>query len=325
MKMSHALPVLDSRPLQDRIRPKLTGAHLILGGVDVRREGRVEPYLLTPPELSSVAVRWSGVALENYSTPACVIPRHEHVENFVHVVLCGSGKYEVVTGGRTLRFGAHPGTTFIVPQGTIDEVRWEAPIHHIAVAVHPSLLINALEQTAHESNIELIEHWDLTDRHVMAVLLAMTADLEEGSPAGKLYGESLANALAVYLLRRYSARRLEPPVYRGGLQGYRLKHVLEHIEEHLVSDLSLVELAAVAGMSAHHFAEMFRRSTGRSPHQYVLLRRIERAKQCLRDSRRSVIEAGLDAGFNNPSHFSRMFRKFVGISPSRFRSEMQAY
>src|SRR6201991_3281135 len=114
-EMSHAHAVLDSRPPLERIRPRLTGAHLILGGVEVKREGRVEPYLNTQPALSSAAVRWSGVALANYSTPPCVIPRHEHVENFVHVVLCGSGKYEVSTGGRTLRLDAHPGTTFIVP------------------------------------------------------------------------------------------------------------------------------------------------------------------------------------------------------------------
>ena len=152
-----------------------------------------------------------------------------------------------------------------MPQGTIDELRRETPIRRIAVAIHPSLLVNALDQTAHESNIELIEHWNLMDRHIMAVLIAMTADLEEGSPAGKLYGESLAHALAVYLLRRYCARRLEPPVYRGGLAGYRLNRVLEHMEEHLADDLSLAELAAVADMSAHHFAEMFRQQHRPSP------------------------------------------------------------
>ena len=116
----------------------------------------------------------------------------------------------------------------------------------------------------------------------MAILVAMTADLEEGSPAGKLYGESLANTLAVYLLRRYSARGHEPPVCRGGLSGYRLKHVLEHIDGHLVDDLSLADLAAVAGMSAHHFSECSGISTGRAPHGYVLLQRIEWAKRCLR-------------------------------------------
>jgi AraC family transcriptional regulator len=92
----------------------------------------------------------------------------------------------------------------------------------------------------------------------------------------------------------------------------------------LADDLSLSQLAAVAGMSPHYFAELFRKSTGHAPHRYVLSQRIERAKQSLCDPGRSVIEAGLDAGFQNPSHFARVFRKFVGTSPSKFRSEMQS-
>jgi AraC family transcriptional regulator len=158
----------------------------------------------------------------------------------------------------------------------------------------------------------------------MAVLLAMKTDLDAGSPAGRLYGESLANALAVYLLNRYAVRRYAPVAYRGGLPGYRLRRVLDHIGDSLADDLSLSQLAAVADMSPHYFAELFSKSTGHSPHRYVLLQRIERAKQSLCDPGRSVIEAGLDAGFQNPSHFARVFRKFVGTSPSRFRSEMQS-
>jgi hypothetical protein len=63
--------------------------------------------------------------------------------------------------------------------------------------MHSSLLVNALEETAHQSDIELIEHWNLTDRHITSVVLAMTTDLDESSPAERLYGESLANAFAV--------------------------------------------------------------------------------------------------------------------------------
>ena len=134
----------------------------------------------------------------------------------------------------------------------------------------------------------------------------------------------MANALAVYLLNRYTVRHYKPVAYRGGLPGYRLKRVLDHIGDNLAEDLSLSQLAAVAGMSPHYFAELFRMSTGYAPHRYVLLQRIEQAKQALRDTGRSVLEVGLDAGFQNPSHFARMFRKFVGTSPSRFQSEMQS-
>jgi len=299
------------------------GRSPILPGVEVMREGRVEPFLHAHPIRSSTDVRWSGLALEVYSVPALVISEHEHLENFVHVILRGSAKYEVKTRGKTRQFGASPGTTFILPRGTVDELTWGGPTRRIAVAIHPRLLVSALDETAHENDIELTEHWNLMDPQITAVLLAMTTDLKEGSPAGRLYGEALANALAVYLLNRYTVRRYTPVAYRGGLPGYRLRRVLDFIGDNLAEGLSLEQLAAVAGMSSHYFAELFKKSTGHAPHQYVLLQRIERAKENLRVAGRSVIQAGLDSGFQNPSHFARVFRKLVGVSPSRFQSDMQ--
>ena len=79
--------------------------------------------------------------------------------------------------------------------------------------------MSALDETAHESDIEVTEHWNLIDPQITAVLLAMTTDLNEGSPAGRLYGESLGNALAVYLLNRYAVPRYDPVAYQGGCQG----------------------------------------------------------------------------------------------------------
>jgi AraC family transcriptional regulator len=299
-----------------------SGKRVILPGVEVRREDRIETFLRARPTLSSTTVGWAGLVVEDHSVPACVIDRHEHLQNFVHVVLRGSVKYEVLTRGKTLEFVSSPGTTFILPRGTVDELRWKGSTHRLAVAIHPSLLTNASWETSGTRDIELTEHWDLMDPNIMAVLLAMTTDLNEGSPTGRLYGEALANALAVYLLGRYTVQLRAPVICRGGLTGYRLKRVLDHIGDNVASDLSLSELAAVAGMSPHYFAELFRRTTGSPPHRYVLLRRIELAKDRLSDPSASVIEAGLGAGFQNPSHFARVFRKIVGVSPSEYRSEI---
>lgn len=311
-----------------RFDPSSTGSRFLISGVagvEVKRGGRIEPFLHSHPVHSSAAVGWTAIAVEEHSTPACVIPQHEHIENFLHVVLQGSVKCEVLTQGKTLQFDANPGTTFILPRGTIDEVRWKGSTHRIAVAIHQSLLTNALDETSHQNDIELIEHWNLHDPHILAVLLAMTTDLNEGSPTGRLYGKSLSNALAVYLLGRYSAHSYAPVTNKGGLPGYRLKRVLDYISANLADDLTLSELAAIVDMSPHYFADLFTKSMGVTPHRYVLLQRIERAKQSLRDLKpRSVIEAGLEVGFQNPSHFARVFRKFVGISPSRFQAESQS-
>jgi AraC family transcriptional regulator len=307
---------------QDDGRGRLTGRAPRLFAVEVIREGQAEPLLHAQPNHSSAAVGWSGLVLEDHSVPALMTPRHEHVDNFVHVVLRGSVRCEVSTRGKTLQFGAGPGTTFILPRGTVDELTWSGPTDRLAVAIHPHLLVSALDETAHKSDIELTEHWNLTDPHILAVLLAMRNDLEASSPAGRLYGESLCNALAVYLLNRYAVRRCVPGACRGGLPGYRLRRVLDYIGDNLATDLSLGQLAAVAGMSPHYFTEMFKKSKGQTPHQYVLLQRIEQAKNNIIHNDVSIIEAGMDAGFPNPSHFACAFRKLVGMSPSQFKSEV---
>jgi AraC family transcriptional regulator len=273
-----------------------------------------------PPTLSSSSIQWQGIALERYTTPAVLVSRHQHPEHFLHMVLAGTVQFEVKTGGRNVRFTSRPGQLFLLPTGTVDEINWLGGAERLAVAIHPHLLTSALEETAHRVDIELVERWDLRDQHISMVIREMQADLADGCPAGKLYGESLANALAIYLQYRYAVWRRAPVVYKGGISRCRLKWVLDYIAENLEADLSLSQLSKIAGMSPHYFSELFKQSTGLSPHRYVLQHKIERAKEHLCNPRLSLIEAGFEVGFQNPSHFARVFRKMVGVSPSHFRA-----
>ncbi len=292
---------------------------LPLPGVQVIRSGRETPFLDVRPTFSSADVRWKNVALEDYVVPGCVISRHEHPKVFVHVIVSGSVGYQVTTGNRTRRFFAVPGTTFILPPGTIDEVIWEGQTHRLAMSIQPELLAAATAEIRRETDLELTSHWDLIDPRIQALLQAMALDLREGSPVGALYGEFLTNALAVYLVGRYGVRPATPMVSSGGLPRRRLKRVLDYIGDNLAHDLSLSKLAEIAGMSPHYFAELFRRSTGCPPHRFVLSQRIDRAKARLRGAKDSVIDAALEAGFQDPSHFARTFRRFVGVTPAQFR------
>jgi AraC family transcriptional regulator len=107
---------------------------------------------------------------------------------------------------------------------------------------------------------------------------------------------------------------------RSLLPARRLRRVLDYIGANLTKELGVRELASVAGMSPHYFSELFRKSVGRPPHQYVLSQRIERAKESLRNPKRSILEVGVSAGFENPSHFARAFRRAVGATPRQFRA-----
>ena len=101
----------------------------------------------------------------------------------------------------------------------------------------------------------------------------------------------------------------------------RLKRVLSYIEANVDRAITLSELSRVADMSLYYFATLFKQSTSLSPHQYVLRRRIERAKQLLRATETSVLEISLSLGFEHPNNFARTFRRLTGTSPTHYRRD----
>jgi AraC family transcriptional regulator len=96
---------------------------------------------------------------------------------------------------------------------------------------------------------------------------------------------------------------------------------VELVHAEMEGDLSLEELADAAGLSIAHFSEMFRESTGQSPHQFVLHRRVERSKEMLRAAEMRVLDVAVACGFKTQQHFARVFRHVCGISPREYRLE----
>ncbi len=109
----------------------------------------------------------------------------------------------------------------------------------------------------------------------------------------------------------------------GGLSGWQLRRVTEFMMEHAAGDLALDELAALADLSAKHFARAFRQSTGVPPHRWLIERRIDRAKELLAASDHSLAEIALACGFADQSHFTAAFRKAVGATPGGYRREIR--
>jgi AraC family transcriptional regulator len=152
-------------------------------------------------------------------------------------------------------------------------------------------------------------------------MLAVDAELTAGGAGGPLAAESLANLLAVHLIRHVLAPRRLERGRDGVLPRGRLRAVLEYVEERLDAGLTLKQLAAVARLSAYHFARQFKAATGLPPHQFVILRRVERAKQLLQTgSDFSLAEVAAHAGFSDQSQFCHHFKRLVGVTPRQFRA-----
>ena len=292
--------------------------------VELLRGRNAIPPFPTPPTLSSRHVGWDGIAMESFNhVPACSIPEHEHPTHMLNLQISRRIRCEWTTEGRTRRAEHSAGNLYILPTGTRDRfTRW-APSSHLALAMAPYFLARALDETAHLADIELIPNWNLHDPHIASLMLALRSDLEDGSPAGPLYGESLGVALAHYLIGRYSVRALREREHKGGMPTARLNRVLDLMHQNFAKQTRLWELAELAGMSPHYFCDLFKKSTGFSPHQYLLRYRIERAKIFLRNPQFGISQVAKATGFVDQSHFTKVFRRILGVTPTQFRQNAQ--
>ena len=148
---------------------------------------------------------------------------------------------------------------------------------------------------------------------------AVDAELTAGGAGGRLVAESLANLLIVHLIRQVLGPRPPKRGRDGTLPRGRLRAVVDYIQDHLDASPTLEQMAAVARLSPYHFARQFKAATGLPPHQFVILRRVERAKQLLQGGDPSLAEIALHAGFSGQSVLCHHFKRLLGVTPGRFR------
>jgi AraC family transcriptional regulator len=150
--------------------------------------------------------------------------------------------------------------------------------------------------------------------------IAITAALRDGTAGDELYIDTLAQMMGVHLARSHSTQSRPvrtPPMQK--MSGWRMRRVTDYIEEHLDGNLSLEAMAAEVEISPVYLARAFKAAIGQSPHRYVLGRRIDRAKELLRNTDIPVVDVALSVGFSSQSHLSHWFQRYVGVSPAAYR------
>ncbi|WP_434592166.1 helix-turn-helix transcriptional regulator [Pseudomonas sp. R4-83] len=145
-------------------------------------------------------------------------------------------------------------------------------------------------------------------------LLALNWD----EPAERLLTSSIAHELISHtLLSQVGAR--QGLRLKGGLAAHQRRQLVAYIDSQLAEPISLGQLAGLCALSEYHFARMFRASFGLPPHQYVLARRLDRARQMLRGTLLPLGEIALACGFASASHFANRFRQVLGGTPGEYR------
>ncbi|MCW7540846.1 helix-turn-helix transcriptional regulator [Aquabacterium sp. A7-Y] len=204
---------------------------------------------------------------------------------------------------------------------------------HSLQAQHPGqILVLSLdaaycEQQARSAlglqTLELAARYAVPDPFIREVGNALHGDRRSGRPPGSAYLQSLAGVIAIHLARHYTSVAPVPTVC-GGLPLHKLNRVQAFVTEHLGEAIRVEQLAAEAHLSPYHFARMFKQATGQPPHLYVLMKRIERAKELLAESELPLIDVAARVGFRTQGHFTGVFHRYTGATPRIYRLNARA-
>ena len=219
------------------------------------------------------------------------------------------------------RFAFGVGEMCLVPNHVETWIRTDDLLYsYLSVDISGAALAAACDGTA--GDVELRRVGKLVDARVGALAAAVNAERVAGFPSGRLFLDSLEQALAVALVNGFAVRHPAVQTHRGGLGSARLRRIKEFVDAKIEDELTLCELAQAVELSPAYFSRMFRKSTGETPHQFLLRQRLDRAKMMLRSADKRVMDVAVACGFKSQQHFAQVFRHVCGVSPTEYRQEL---
>lgn len=286
-------------------------------------ENPLARILPQPPLLSSSKEGWNNLQIDYLYQPAHETPEHSFTRHVLAILIKSKSiKIERKLDKKFYSSSYLPcNHFFLIPAGVSHQVWIHGDGEYLVLSLKPELLNANADESLNLKSIELIPQHCVGDPLISTVGLALKSQLELGSKSSQLYVESAANLIAAHLLQHYSTRRSLVQECSYGLSQSKLTIVEDYIDRHLSTDLSLYNIAEQVGMSQSHFSRLFKQSTGLSPWQYVIQRRVELAKQLLRKEELTIEKISDRLGFASHSQFTIFFQKYTSISPKKYRQQ----
>ncbi len=299
----------------------------------------VEPQLY----LSSLEADWEDLRVEAFHEPVELDCWSQPTSSAISLVLFTGGPLlfeqrqpDGSWRGKTLHHGQF---TLSAGLSRPVELRWRSlsnvPIQTLHLQLPHELVLGAIGEVGSVPaerlalpGLALPNRSGFNDPLLAQVSLALRQELATPTPAGKAFAHSAAQLVAVHLARAYTSAYTKGEACAqdalcvpGRLMARQIEQVEKYIQRHLSEDVSVEALARVAGFSPYHFTRLFRRTTGSSPHQWVVRQRVERAQWLLQQTELPLAQVAAACGFADQSHLTLVFKQQLGCTPRVYRRQ----
>ncbi|KEQ53862.1 helix-turn-helix domain-containing protein [Sphingobium chlorophenolicum] len=279
-----------------------------------------------PVQISSAALGWTSLFLseqEEQPFEASAEPVPDHLLVF-H--LGGPAQITGVIEDKKITTVIPPGGLCLWPANSPFSIELENSVETLHLYIRSSIVNEVAASLGYDypDGIRLRPRVGQRDELLEQLALEVRSVAASGGSSTALYVDQMALAIAARLIRHdYSAQPAPAAANNRGLARGRLKRVEDFVEAHLERPIQLHELSLVGGLSVSHFVRQFKLATGVSPHQFVLRRRVERAKRLLSHSDQSLAQIAYSCGFSHQEHLTHTFRRHVGATPGNYRRSAQ--
>jgi AraC family transcriptional regulator len=271
---------------------------------------------------SSLGLGWSGFGVEHHLVPPG--PKDETPTD-LHVISIAAGgraSYGQRANNRR-RFENYlkEPQSFGITSGVLPAITPSTSNELIVCAFERSFVASIVKESNGHSVPEIPVQEGVRDPAILNLGTLLVAEARSGGISGALYIDHLAHAFVLRLLSLWDLCKVSP-ARELSMPRLSLRRVLERMHATPSTDWSLKTLADESGLSRNHFIRMFRKSTGFTPHRYLLQLRVEKAKAMLHRKKSRLIDIAPSCGFSSEAQLSRAFRSLLGITPSEYRRNM---
>lgn len=287
--------------------------------IDFKDPSHYDSIFAAEPIRSSTPFHWNDIYLERREDDVFEAREHSIDGHYLMVKLNPWSVAERCIDGKWQSEVQRRGSVAYVPDGCAHSVRYLRPLGALCFITLSRSLVASVADELNQPGFRGEPRFARdTDATLLNAFESMDRELRDGNPNGELFAQNYARLIAAHLVLGYG----KPDGARRAVRTLphkKMQRLDEYIDANLANTITLEELARQVDLSPYYFTRLFKARSGMAPYEYVLHKRIEFARECLRGDRHSIEDVAFACGFNDAGRFSKQFKKICQQTPSDYR------